>query len=167
MIYRGEATYNKKDGLAMKALGEIMSIKLVEKLREEASGVYSPRVSANFSEINNSYRLNISFSCGPENVEKLMAISKQEIEKMMTNGPEEKDVNKAREAFLLQRKEDLKKNRFWLNNFSDTFFLNKDFNEFTSYEDAVKNLSGKEIQDVAKRFLAKGAVIGILMPEKE
>ncbi|WP_456379118.1 M16 family metallopeptidase [Lutibacter sp.] len=167
IIYRGEATYNDKDGLAMKALGEIMSIKLVEKLREEASGVYSPRVSANFSELNNSYRLNISFSCGPENVEKLKSIAEQEVAKMVHEGPSEKDLNKAKEAFLLARKEQLKKNKFWLDNISSANFLKKDINKLNNFENNVNNLTSKDVQLVAKRFLNNGAVVGILMPEKE
>ncbi len=167
MIYRGQATYNNKDGLAMDALGEIMSIKLVEKLREEASGVYSPRVSANFSELNNSYRLNISFSCGPENVEKLKSIAEKEIAKMISEGPSEKDLNKAKEAFLLSRKEQLKKNKFWIDNISSVNFLKKDISELSNYEKNVNSLTVKDVQSTAKKFLANGAVVGILMPEKE
>ena len=167
MIYRGESKYNAKDGLAMKALGEIMSIKLIEKLREEASEVYSPRVSANFSELYNSYRLNVSFSCGPENVENLIAISKKEIQKMINQGPDAKDLNKAKVAFLLDRKEQLKKNRFWLSAISNYNFLKKDINKLNNFEKAVKDLTLKEVQSVSKRFLKKGAVIGILLPEKE
>jgi zinc protease len=167
MIYRGEAKYNAKDAFAMKALGEIMSIKLVEKLREEASGVYSPRVGASFSELNNSYRLNISFSCGPENVESLKAISEQEVARIMKDGPEEKDLNKAKEAFLLSRKEQLKQNGFWLGQISSADFLKKDINTLTDFEKSVNALTVNDVQNIAKKFLAKGAVVGILMPEKE
>ena len=167
MNYRGQAKYNDKDGLAMKALGEIMSIKLVEKLREEAAGVYSPRVRASFNELNNSYNLNIAFSCGPENVEKLKTISEQEVEKMMNEGPSEKDLNKAKEAFLLNRKEQLMKNNFWLQKMSSTVFKKKEVRDLSDYETAVNALTVKDVQNIAKKFLVKGAVVGILMPEKK
>lgn len=167
MVYRGEAKLNSKEALAIKALGEIMSIKLVEKLREEESEVYSPRVNAYFLEKSKSYRLNISFSCGPENAEKLIAISKKEVLKMIAQGPDQKDVNKAKEAFLLERKEQLKKNQFWLKNISDYGFLKKNISELNAYEKNVNALTIKDIQSIAERFLSKGAVVGILLPEKE
>ncbi len=167
MNYRGQSKYNDKDGLAMKALGEIMAIKLTEKLREEEAGVYSPRIRGSFSELYNSYNLNISFSCGPENVEKLKAISEQEVAKMIAQGPEEKDLNKAKEAFLLNRKEQLKKNSFWLQKMSSTIFKANEVKDLSGYEKAVNDLTVSDVQNIAKKFLSKGAVVGILMPEKE
>ncbi len=165
--YRGQARYNKKDALAMKALGEIMSIVLVEKLREEESGVYSPRARANFSELNNSYKFSVSFTCGPDNVEKLIRISKEQVAKIINKGPTEKDLNKAKEAFLLDRKEQLEKNSFWLQAISSATFLDKDMADVVNYEAAVKAITIEDVHNVAKKFLTKGAVVGILMPEKE
>jgi len=167
IIYRGQAKYNKEDAMAMKALGEIMSIKLVEKLREEESGVYSPRAGASFSEINNSYSLRISFTCGPENSDKLKKLSIAEVNKVINEGVSEKDLNKAKEAFLLERKEQLEKNSFWLQTISHATFMGKDVNKINEYDAAVKALTVADVQNVAKKFLSKGAVIGILMPEKE
>lgn len=165
MIYRGQSEYNKKDALAMKFIGEIMSIKLVEKLREEASGVYSPRVGARTSELNNSHSLNISFTCAPENADMLVALSKKEVERMINEGPSEIDVNKAKENFLLVRKEKSKQNKFWLQTISSATFLGNEVNEVNNFNKSVEAMSVKEIQDVAKKFLSKGAVVGILLPE--
>ncbi len=167
MIYRGKSQYNTKEGLAVKALGDIMSIVLIEKLREEASGVYSPRVSANFSDVNNSYIFNISFTCGPENTDKLIAISKAEVEKMIKEGPKESDLNKAKEASLLDRKEALEKNKFWLQSISHSTFMNNDLNNIKDYNSNLKSLTVKDVQNAAKKVLSKGAVIGILLPENK
>src|SRR5690606_31947297 len=40
ITYGGETTYSKKENLAMEALGEILTIKLIEELREKEGGVY-------------------------------------------------------------------------------------------------------------------------------
>ena len=167
MVYRGQAKYNTKDGLAMTMLGEIMSIKLVEKLREEASGVYSPRVRANFSELNNDYSFNVSFTCAPENAKELIDISKKEIAKVISDGPEEKNLDKAKKEYLLDRKENLEKNSFWLQQISHATFMNDDINKINDYEKSLNAITVDDVHNIAKKFLSKGAVVGILMPEKE
>jgi len=166
IIYKGETTYNAKEALAMKTLGDILSIKMVEKLREEAQGVYSPRVSARMNDgIFDSFALNISFGCGPENTEKLKTIAMQEVADLIANGPSEKDLNKAKEGHLVGRKEQLKKNRFWLSKIGDSDFDKRDINSILEFETAVKAMTVKEIQNLAKKYLSKGAIIGTLLPE--
>jgi len=166
IIYKGETTYNAKEALAMKTLGDILSIKMVEKLREEAQGVYSPRVSARMSDgIYDSFSLNISFGCGPENTEKLKAIAMQEVANLIANGPSEKDLNKAKEGHLVGRKEQLKKNRFWLTKIGDADFDKKDINDILEFESAVKAMTVEEIKELAKKYLSNGAIVGTLLPE--
>ncbi len=168
IIYRGEAPYNDKDALAIKTIGEILSIKMVEKLREEISGVYSPRVSARMTDgIYDMHTLNVSFSCAPENSEMLKTIAMKEVANLIEKGPSEKDVNKAKEAFLLNRKEQIKKNSFWLSKIAKADFNKKDINGVLNYEDAVNNITAKQIQNTAKKYFNNGAVVGILMPEKK
>ena len=50
IIFNGEAEYNSKDAKAMQFLGEILSIKLIEKLREEEGGRCTMRASGNFQQ---------------------------------------------------------------------------------------------------------------------
>lgn len=166
IIYTGETNYNTHEALAFKALSEILGIKMTEKLREEASGVYSPRVSGSITEsVYDSYNLTVSFACGPENVESLKTIATKEVDNIIANGPTEKDLNKAKESFLLVRKERLEQNRFWLKKMADSDFNKKDINKIYEYNDTVKKLNVKDVQDVARKYLSKGAIIGILMPE--
>ncbi|MFD0964036.1 M16 family metallopeptidase [Pseudofulvibacter geojedonensis] len=166
IIYTGETKYDAYEALYFKALSEILGIKMTEKLREEAAGVYSPRVRGSITEsAYDSFNLTISFGCGPENVNSLKAIANQEVANIIANGPTEKDLNKAKEAFLLARKEGLEKNKFWLQKIADSDFDKKDINKIFEYNDAVNKLTTKDIQNVAKKYLSKGAITGILMPE--
>ncbi len=45
--------------------------------------------------------------------------------------------------------------------------MGDDVNKINDYEKNVKALTTEEIHTLAKRFLSNGAVVGILMPEKE
>ncbi len=167
IVFYGRDGYDKKDALAVKALGDILRIKLIEKLREKESGIYSTRVWANLDKKDKDYTLWISYGCAPENVEKLNKISLAEVANVAANGPTEKDLHKAKEAFLLDRKEELKKNRFWIDQMSKSNFLGEDMKDIERYDDVVNALTVKDIQRVAQKYFTHGAIIGILMPETE
>ncbi len=165
--YRGDAKYSPKEDLAMQALGEILTIKLVEELRENESGVYGINASGGMSKVPyGSYRFTISFPCGPENAEKLTASALRELQKIIDNGPEAKDLAKYKEGELMDFKKDIKENRTWLRNFKNAYTEDENPENILKYEDKVNALTAKEIQDVAKKYVAKDKIIGVLMPEK-
>jgi zinc protease len=167
IMYYGDAAYSSKDAAAMEALGEVLTIKLIEELRENESGVYG--VSARGSMIkvpNGTYNFTIGFPCGPENAEKLTASALKELQKIIDNGPEAKDVQKFKEAELLDYKKDIKENRYWLSNFTKSFVNGSDPSDVLVVEEKINKITAKDIQDVAKKYLTKDKVIGMLMPEK-
>ena len=66
----------------LQSLGEILSIKLIEKLREEEAGVYGVGARGGLNKIPyGSYGFTISFPCGPENVTKLKDAALAEVQK--------------------------------------------------------------------------------------
>merc|ERR1712000_479271 len=84
IVYQGETTYDAKEDYALSSLGEILTIKLIEKLREEEGGVYGVGARGNINKIPYGwYSFSISFPCGPENVEKLKNAAIAEVEKIV------------------------------------------------------------------------------------
>ncbi|KAF5298845.1 hypothetical protein FQR65_LT19572 [Abscondita terminalis] len=70
--YGGEAPYSEKEALSLSALGEVATIKIIEKLREDESGIYGGGARGGMSKVPyGAYSFGISFPCGPENAEKL------------------------------------------------------------------------------------------------
>ena len=134
IMYYGDAVYSPKEALAMDALGEVLTIKLVEELRENESGVYGVSARGSMNKIpNGSYNFNISFPCGPENAEKLTTSALRELQKIIDNGPQASDIAKYKEAELLEYKKNIKENRYWLTNFSRSYING------TSPEDILKS----------------------------
>ncbi|APZ46758.1 peptidase M16 [Polaribacter reichenbachii] len=167
ITYQGETTYNKKEALAFKSLGEIVGIKLTEKLREEEGGVYSSRTSGNISKMPyGRYNFSISFPCAPENVDKLKNIALAQVEDMAKNGPTEEDLMKTKKAQILDYKESIKRNRYWLNFIKNIDYMKNDASDATSFEERVNALTKEDIQMVAKKYLTDGYILGILNPEK-
>ncbi|WP_306619004.1 M16 family metallopeptidase [Chryseobacterium ginsenosidimutans] len=164
--YTGEAPYNEKEALALEALGEVATIKVIEKLREDESGIYGGGARGGMYRVPfNNYSFSISFPCGPENAEKLIKSALAELQKLIDKGPEQKDLDKYKEGEYNDNKTSLKDNMYWMNALSKNQLDGSDKYEILNYEDRVKALTVKDLQDVGKKYLTKGRIVATLMPE--
>ncbi|RTY87528.1 pitrilysin family protein [Flavobacterium sp. GT3R68] len=167
IMYYGDAVYSPKEAAALEALGEVLTIKLIEELRENESGVYGISARGSMNKVPyQAFNFNIGFPCGPENAEKLTASALKELQKIIDNGPEAKDIAKFKEAELLDYKKNIKENKYWLSNFTKSFINGTNPAEILQTEEKISEITAKDIQDVAKKYLTKDKVIGMLMPEK-
>ncbi|MDI5948948.1 M16 family metallopeptidase [Flavobacterium yafengii] len=168
IMYYGDAKYSTKDAMSIQALGEVLTIKLIEQLRENESGVYGVSARGSMNKVpNGSYSFTIGFPCGPDNAEKLTASALKELQNIIDKGPDEKDVAKFKEGELADFRKDSKENRYWLSNFTRSYTNGSSAEEVLKFEETVNAVTAKDIQDIAKKYLTKDKVIGILMPEKK
>ncbi|TLX24700.1 insulinase family protein [Chryseobacterium indologenes] len=164
--YSGETPYNEKEALALSALGEVATIKILEKLREDESSIYGGGASGGLSKVPyGTYSFSINFPCGPENVEKLIKSSTAELQKLIDKGPEQKDLDKYKEGEYNEYKTSLKDNGFWLQGIAQSQVDGSDPYDILNYQEKVKALTVKDLQDVAKKYLSKGRNVAVLMPE--
>ncbi|WP_394971255.1 M16 family metallopeptidase [uncultured Croceitalea sp.] len=167
IVWEEEIPYDGNTALAVGALGEVLTIKLVEKLREEEGGVYGVGARGSLSKMSfSNLTFRISFPCGPENVDKLVAAALAEVEKIKNDGVSEQDMAKVKETYLVQRKETIKTNKFWIDNLLRAHQEDRDPNSMLLYEDKINNLKPSELQKVAKTYLDENYFLGILMPEE-
>ena len=165
--YRGEATFDFDEDYKIGALGKVVSNRLIEKIREEKSGVYSIRASGDLR-LNpyENYAFNISFPCAPDNVDELLAAVMSEIKDIKANGPTEAELNKVTSAELQNRKENLKKNNYWINQMRSFDYLQAKTSDYAKQEDRIKNLTTGDIQQMANKYLKQENLIQlILLPE--
>ncbi len=166
ILYHGEAKYNAKEALALRALGEIATIKVIEKLREEESGIYGGGAQGSMEKIPvGTYQFTLSFPCGPENVKSLTQNALDELQKLIDKGPEAKDLDKFKKGEINDMHTNIKTNKFWLNKLTDAYLKNDNKYAFLKYEQAVNKLTTSDIQKVAKKYLKGNRIIATLMPE--
>jgi len=80
----------------MTMLKEILSIKLIEVIREKLSGVYSPQVMLRPEHYPQStYLLGVLFGCAPKATDKLSKAVFGEMKKIRKNGPTLVDLEKS------------------------------------------------------------------------
>jgi zinc protease len=161
--------WDEKTILHLRMLNEILSIKLVEVIREKLSGVYSPRIMINWDHYPKSNcQMIVMFGCSPKTTDKLTKAVFAEIKKIIRNGPTEIDLKKAQEALLRSRETDLEKNDFWLGKLESIYFNNDSPGSVTAYKERVNAVTVSDLQTTAETcFRMDHYVRVVLMPESE
>lgn len=167
IVLTGPYQYNETNNNQVDALEEILQIRLDERLRETESGVYSPGVSAGYSKYPaNRYTFTISFGCSPENVERLVAATFDEINKIRNNGPLQTDLDKFRAEEQRTTETQLKQNDFWISYLSAQYQNNEDPKDVLSYLDNLKKITTESLKITAQQLLGGENYIRLqLLPE--
>jgi zinc protease len=161
--------YNPGNLLQLSMLKEIISIKLIEVIREKMSGVYSPQVMVNPTHYPQSkFQFMVMFGCSPKAADKLTTAVFREIKKILSDGPTEIDLKKAKETLIRARETDLEKNDFWLNKLESVYFDGTDPATILDFKDRVNAVTIRDLKTAADNYLKlKHYVRVVLKPEKK
>ena len=166
ILFGGATPYNEDESLALNALAHALNIRLVERLREEEGGVYSPYAYASMAkQPYPQYSFTIGFLCAPNNVNKLIASTQDELNKLIENGIRPQDLLKFQQAERASYEKITNTNEFWVNNIALALKNKQPLSVITDYPQRVSNIDSKSIQTVAKKYLANQRVTAILRPE--
>ncbi|MBS1587862.1 MAG: insulinase family protein [Bacteroidetes bacterium] len=165
--YYGDAKYSEDLSLQAKAVAEILNIKVIQDLREKMGGIYTGGFYADVrKEPYSRYAVMMQLPCGPENVDKLLAASKEEIKSLKEKGPEAADLDKVKSQWREKYRTSLKENKFWSEKLEDILFWGRDQEHIVQYEVWIDKLTPADIQKTAKMlFDGKNEFTSILFPE--
>lgn len=165
--FSGDAEYDPVTNAQLRALGEVLQIRLRETLREEAGGVYGVGVQTNLSRIpRERYAVQVFFGCAPENVDTLKAMVFGEMQKLKENGPQQDDLNKVKSIRKREHETAVRENGYWLDLLSDSYQQERDpVKAFRFFDASMEQLTVENLQEVARKFFDEENYIeGILYP---
>jgi len=168
LTFHDDYKYDQKNNLKLNMIKSALETKLLKRLREKESGVYSPSVGLSKVMIPSPYyTFSVSFSCAPERVDDLIAATFDEIELMKKDGPTEDEL----EIFIAQEKRQkeiqLRNNTYWLNYIQNVYQGEVEMDYINSYEDFLKDLNLPELHEATIKYLnTKNSARMILLPEK-
>jgi zinc protease len=168
LVYTGKYDYSPENNVKMDAMKEVLEIRLLQRLREDESGVYSPGVQENTTKLpQQRYSFLIHFGCAPQNVEKLIASTLDEINKIKTDGPLQENIDKWRAETKTSFEPQLKTNNFWLGYLSEQLQNQGPLDEINHYEGLLDNVTPGDVKTMAGKYLSGENYIRlVLMPEK-
>jgi zinc protease len=168
IIFTGDTKYDSKESYALQSLGDVLSITLIEKLREEIGGVYGIGASGSIGKLPHpTYTFYIGFPCAPENIEKLTKAAVAEVEKIQKNGVSAANLEKVKEQQKRKLEVDIKQNQFWIDNLYNSYVNSNNPEDILKKQEQINSLNSKMMQDAANKYLNLKKYIRIyLLPEK-
>lgn len=162
ILYNASMPYTVQTRTLMTAIGNILSTRYLESIREKEGGSYGVGVRGAMSNMPvPEATLMMQFDTDPEKQEKLMGIIHAEVAEIVANGPREDDVQKVKENMLKKINEDLAENSWWE---SAIVRLYEDkLNMVTDYKASVEALTPQLIQETLKKVSEQGNVLEVVM----
>ena len=154
LVFSGAFDYNPENRVKLDALKEALQIRLIQRLREDESGVYSPAVRVNMGKLPESrYSFLITFGCAPENADKLVASALDEVAKLRTVGPLQENVDKWRAEDKATRETQLKTNGWWMGYLNTQLENGEDLHQLDGYSSIVDAVTPAALKEAAVRYL--------------
>ena len=153
--------------LAAGALSDVVTNKLIEKLREDESGVYGVGARSSFREIPYpAFVFPLYFHVVLKSKRSDQLFSLELIEDIQKNGISDEDLEKVKESRRVDYKENIEQNDYWLSYLSSTDRNNRDPYRLYNYLDMVDALTTEDLQNVALQYLDENYFLAILYPEE-
>ena len=168
-IFAGPAVYAPENRFTIRALNELMQMRLNDVLREQLGGTYSPRVYGGINRLpRQDFEEHIEYGSSPENVDKLGRTVLQLIDSLQRKGPTAAEVDKVREQILRAREVETKTNNYWVGNIVARDRAGEDIGGLGApYDALVKGLSAVQLQEAAKKYFNTATYAKfVLLPEK-
>lgn len=165
--YFGEMPYTEIDALKVSLLGDILTLRVIEKIREEMGAIYSGGFYGQFQRLPYpSYTIGTQLPTGPENVEPIIKAIDEEFAALRANGPSQKDLDKVRLAVIEKRKENIKTNRYWASKLQQILFEGSSLDYFMNFDKEINSISVQDMKKLCNQVLnGKNSFIGVLNPE--
>ncbi len=160
----GKIEYSKENALKMYVIGELLSKRFLQTIREEEGGSYGVNVGGNLELIPKpTFSLALTFDCNPDKQEKLMEIVWKELNDLKTIPVNANDLEDIKKALLKNREESLKTNSFWNKTLYDNSLNELPFLQDDEYKNLISKINQKTIQQFSKHVLDSSSSVEVIM----
>lgn len=146
--------YTPENNMIVNQISEALQIELIEVIREEMSGVYSPMLQMQASKYPKAeYMAFVMFGCNPTNTDNLANAVMDILKKFQKNGPKPETLEKVKQQMVKDRQTAMEKNNFWLSYISNRTFNNDPLNTILNYEKSVNQVTNEDIVKFMKKYV--------------
>ena len=167
-VFAGDAEWSGGEALTLRVAGEVLGIRLRERVREQLGGTYSISVSANARLLPDpEYQVAIIFGSDPSRAEELVAEVAVELEWLRAGG-EQRYLDTVKELLRTSREEQLRDNGFWLNGILGATQRGEPLTEINRFDESLEALTLGQVAAAARRYLPEDRYVRVvLLPEDE
>jgi zinc protease len=168
LTFSGAAVYSDEEQMRVLALVEVLNIKIIDVLREKLTLIYGGGMRGGLTRDPYAhFTLGTSLPCAPENVDKVVAATFGEIQKIQEHGPDASDLAKVKQNWLTKHRQDLRENRYWLGKLQTAEMYKSNPADLLDYEKQVAAITAADIQIAAQRYLKQDNYVQVVLyPEQ-
>jgi zinc protease len=168
-IFTGETSFDAAARYAMRSLGELLEMKLLENLREALGGTYSVSADGSLSKYPTpEYQFVVNFGSAPDKADLLWNTVLAVIDSVKQNGATADEIQKVREQQVRLQETREKENGYWAGNISARIENGEDPRGLSTYtRDFIEKLTSDQIRDAARKYLDTTRYARfVLLPER-
>jgi zinc protease len=169
VYFTGETAFDPASRYAMRSLGDLLEMKLLENLREALGGTYSVSALGSLSKYPTpEYHFEIKFGSSPDKADMLWKTVQAVIDTVTKNGATAAELQKVREQQMRAQEVSLKENGYWVGNIAARTENGEDPRGLVTYtKDFIEKLTSEQIRDAARRYLNMSRYARfVLLPER-
>jgi zinc protease len=165
--FHADDTWTRDKDRDMYILGQLLTMRLTDSLREAKSGVYGIGASGRVIRSPHQERtFTVRFGCDPARVDELIKAVYDEIA-LTVKDPDQSYLDKVRETFSRSRETDLRTNSFWAGWLTTAYRYGDDPAIVLDLDAVRSRITAANVSASAKRYLdAKSVYQAVLVPEK-
>jgi len=168
LMFHGDEAWTRDKDRDMYILGQVLSIRLREVLREDKGGVYGVGAGGFIARTPHQERsFTISFGCDPARVDELVKATFDEIAAIAREGIGADYLEKVKQTFTREREVQLRSNGFWIGWLTSAATYGDDPAMILDPSKMLARMTSDNVKAAARRFLdAKQYFAPILVPAK-
>ncbi|MBO9619133.1 MAG: insulinase family protein [Niabella sp.] len=165
----GQALYSPDLALNMRAVSDVLNIRVIEELREKIQGIYSGGTSARLDQYPYAhFTFFAQLPTGPSAVDTLLKAMTVETNSIKNNGPSADNLNKVKQQWIEHNKVSMKQNGTWLDYILSARLEKKDPERFLNAEKYFNGVSIQSVKNAAGViFSSNNVVTAVLQPAKK
>lgn len=168
ITFAGAADYSIEERMKVRALTDIINIKIIDELREKLTLIYGGGMGGDLQRAPYpGYELGLLLPCAPDKVDQVVAAAFGEIRKIQERGADPADLAKVQQNWLVAYRKSMRENQYWLGQLQAAVLYNDDFARLLDYEKRVMALTVDDIKTAATRYLPTDNYVQVvLLPEQ-
>ncbi len=168
LVLAGAEPWNREQAYLLSAVGEVLEMRLLDRLREALGGTYSVTVNTNFSRRpRQEWQLVIGYGSAPAKADTMFTAVLQELDSLRRLPPTAAEVERVREQQRREVELARKQNGWWIGALQGRLDNGDDVTTVLADDALIAGLTAEKIAAAAKKFLNEtNRARFLLLPEK-
>lgn len=169
LLLAGVGPWSREEAYVLSSLGELLEMRLLDRLRESLGGTYSVNVSTGFSRRpRQEWQVVISYGSAPEKADTMFAAVQQELDSLRRVPPTAAEVERVREQQRRELEVARKQNGYWVGAIRSRAENGDPLDAIGGEEQQFASLTPEKLAAAAKRYLNEAnRARFVLLPEKQ